>query len=74
MTILQTQSVALFFLDFYCPYELENGNTYNKEQLYIMTCIYKIAYRKINSKKKIKTLTRSAKYTENRCPEIILRN
>ena len=36
--ILQTQSVTLFFLRFYYPRELESGNTYKKEQLYIMTC------------------------------------
>ena len=41
MCILQTQSVTLIFLYFYYPHELERGNTYNKEQLYIMTCIHR---------------------------------
>ena len=30
MFILQTQSVTLFFLYFYYPHELKNGNIYNK--------------------------------------------
>ena len=39
--ILQTQSVTLFFLCFYYPHELENENIYNKDYLYIMSCIYR---------------------------------
>ena len=39
MCVLQNQSVTLFFLYFYCPHELKSGNVYNKEKLYIMTCI-----------------------------------
>ena len=31
MCILQAQSVTLFVLYFYCPHELESGNTYNKK-------------------------------------------
>ena len=31
MCILQAQSVTLFALYFYCPHELESGNTYNKK-------------------------------------------
>ena len=31
MRILLTQSVTLFFLEFYYPHELESGNTHNKE-------------------------------------------
>ena len=72
MSILQTQSVTLFFLYFYYSHELKVGihmikSSYASRLAYIEKNKFKI-------EKNTKILTQSAKYTKNRWPKVILKN